>query len=100
MERISESISVHRNIHVFGGILGSTGSESVQAEGIFIVFALIVVVFSAGVELAENQLPVIALFFFVVVDRDPAAAVLDLNGFVKEAGDDDFFSEAFSCFIN
>ena len=64
--------------------MGSAGTESVQSEGVFIVFTLVVVVLSAGVELAENQLPVIALFFFVVVDRDPAAEVLDLNGLSRK----------------
>ena len=70
------------HVHVFRRILRGAGSQTVEAEGIFIVAAVGVFVFAAGVQLAENQLPVIALLDRVPVHGTAAAGVLDLNGLV------------------
>ena len=70
------------HVHVFRRILSGAGSQTVEAEGIFIVAAVGVFVLAAGVQLAENQLPVIALLDRVPVHGTAAAEVLDLDGLV------------------
>ena len=59
-------------------VLGGAGAEAVQAKGILIVFPVLPV-FAAGVHFAEHQLPVVALFLFVVVHGAAPAEILHLH---------------------
>ena len=79
-------VAPDRNVHVLRRILRCTGAETVQAEGVFVILTLVVGIFAAGIQLAENKLPVISLFVSVPVDRTASAEVLDLYGLVGIAG--------------
>ena len=72
-------ITPDRDVHVFRGILRRTGAEAVQAEGILIVSPVRVLVFAAGIQFAEDELPVEALLHRVPVDRASATEVLYLD---------------------
>ena len=53
-------------------------TEPVKTHRIFIVVAVVSVILSAGVKLAENEFPVVTFFLLVIVDRATSAEVLDL----------------------
>jgi len=67
------------HVHIARGILRRARAEAVEAEGVFVVVAVQVVVLAAGVELAVHELPVEALFLGVIVHRAAAAHVLDFD---------------------
>ena len=92
MERVLLAVPPDGDIHVAGGVLGGTGAQAVEAQGILVVVAGEVVVLAAGVQLAVHQLPVVPLLLLVPVHRAAAAHVLHLNGAVQEAGDGDGLS--------
>ena len=73
------------DVHVAAGILGGAGAQAVETQGKLVVFAVFVVIFAAGVQLAEHQLPVEAAFLFVPVHRAATAHVLHLNGEVGKS---------------
>ena len=79
----------HGYIHVAAGVLGGAGAQAVEAQGKLIVFAVFVVIFAAGVELAEYQLPVVAAFLLVPIHRAAPAHVLHLDGEVGKPRDGD-----------
>ena len=83
MERVFLAVAPDGHVHIFRGVLRRAGAETVQTEGVFIVAALCVVVLASGVELAENELPIVALFLRVPRNRTAAALVLDLDGAVR-----------------
>ena len=68
------------HVHIARGILRR--AEAVEAEGVFVVVAVQVVVLAAGVELAVHELPVEALFLGVIVHRAAAAHVLYFDAVV------------------
>ena len=67
------------HIHIARGVLRGAGAEAVEAEGIFVVVAVEIVVLAAGVELAVHKLPVVALFLGVPVHGTAAPVVLHLD---------------------
>ena len=79
-------VAPDRNVHILRRILGRTRAETVQAEGVFVILTLVVGIFAAGIQLAKNKLPVIALFICVPVYRTASAEVLDLYGLIGIAG--------------
>ena len=83
------AVPPHGHVHVPGGVLGGAGAKAVQTQGELVVLAVLVVVFAAGVQLAEHQLPVVPPLFFVPVHRAAAPLILHLNGAVGEAGHGD-----------
>ena len=91
---------MHLHVHVFRGILGGTGAQAVQSQRKLIAFALVGVVFTAGVQLAEDQLPVIAVFFLVKVHRHAAAEVLNLKRSVLITGGDNFITVTLTGFVD
>ena len=92
MEGVFIAVTADGGVEVFGRILRGAGAEAVEAEGEFVVAAGIVLIFAARVELAEDELPVVPALFFVPVDGTAAAEVLDLDGMVGKAGDQDLFA--------
>ena len=70
------------HVHIARGILRRARAEAVEAEGVFIVVAVEVIVLAAGVELAVHELPVEALFLGVIVHRAAAAHVLYFDAVV------------------
>ena len=85
VQAVLEPVAHDGDVHVFRGILRRAGTETVQAERELIVFAGVVLVLAACVQLAEHELPVIALFLFVPFDRDAAAVVGDFDRAVRIA---------------
>ena len=89
------------DLHKFGGILRGAGAEAVEPERIAVGRALVVVVvFAARVQLAVDQLPVVAPLALVVPERDAAAEVLDLQGVVAPDRDDDLAAVAFARLVH
>ena len=89
VEGVLVAVAPDRDVHVLGGVLGRAGAQAVGTEREVVVAALVVVVLSAGVELAEDELPVKALLGRVPIERAAAAVVLDLDGAVAEGGEGD-----------
>ena len=74
---------MHLCIHIFRGILRCAEAQSIQAEGVFIAAVAVVgVIFSAGIKLAENKLPIKLRFIFIIIHRNTAAKILHFNGAV------------------
>ena len=99
MQVVPEAVPADGGVKIFGSILGGAGAKAVEAQRVLIVFPVFAVL-AAGVHLAEHQLPVVALFLFVVVHGTAPAEVLHLHGEVLVAGDDDGVAVAFPCFID
>ena len=89
MQGVFFPVPADGHIHVPGGVLRGAGAETVQSQRVFVVVAAVVVVLSAGVQLAEYQLPVVFLLLLVPVHRAAPALILHLDGAVGEAGDGD-----------
>ena len=100
MQGVFVAVAPHRDVHVLGSVLGSARTQAVGAEREVVVAALVVVVFAAGVELAEYQLPVKALFGRVPVERAAASVVLYLDGAVAEGGKGDELAIALARLVN
>ncbi|MPM41757.1 hypothetical protein SDC9_88416 [bioreactor metagenome] len=100
VERVLFPVPPDRHVHVLGGVLGCAGTQAVQAQGVFVIIAAVVVIFAAGVQFAEYQLPVPALLLFVPVQRTAPAQVLHLNGAVQVPGDGDEGAVALPGLVN
>ena len=100
VERILVPVPADGDVHILGGVLGGTGAQAVQAQGVLIVPAVGVLVLAAGIQLAEHQLPVIALLIGVPVHRAAAAKVLHLNGVILIIGEGDQVAMSLSCLID
>ena len=100
VQRVAEAVVANIRVHVFGGILRGAQTETVQAQRVIVVAAVIVVILAARVHLAEHKLPVVALFALVVIHRDAAAVVFHLNGMVGIARDGDLLAVALARLIN
>ena len=100
VEGVFIAVAADGGVEVFGRILRGAGAEAVEAEGEFVVAAGIVLIFAARVELAEDELPVVPPLFFVPVDGTAAAEVLDLDGMVGKAGDQDLFAVALARLVD
>ena len=70
------------HVHIFRGVLRGARTQPVETERVFVVLALVVFVLAAGVHLAEDQLPVVALLLLVPVHRTAAPEIFHLNGLV------------------
>ena len=88
------------DVHVLRSVLGCAGAQAVGAEREVVVAALVVVVFAAGVELAEDEFPVKALFGRVPVERAAAAVVLYLNRAIAKGGKGDELAVALARLVN
>ena len=95
MKRIQETVPLDLHIHIFGGVLGGAGAQPVQTQRI-----IVGVVLAAGIQLAENQLPVIPLLLLVEIHRHAPPEILHLNGIVLVMGDDDAGTVAGPGFIH
>ena len=92
---------VGRDVHIFRAVLRRAGAESVQTEREGVGgAAAVVVVFAAGVEFAENELPVVPLFFLVVAERNAATEVLDLDRPIEEDRDDNGIAETLARLVD
>ena len=89
VQLILVAVTPYGDVHVLGGVLRGARAQAVGAQREVVVAALVVVVFTARVQLAEHQLPVEALLGGVPVKRAAAAVVLHLNGAVGEGGEGD-----------
>ena len=88
VEGVFEAVPPDGRVKIFAGILGGTGAKAVQAQGVLIVVPISAVL-SAGVQLAEHQLPVVFLLLLIPVHRTAPSLVLHLDGLVQEPGDGD-----------
>ena len=100
MKRVFKTISVYNCIHIFRRILSSTGTKTIKAKAVFIVFACVVAVFSTCIKLAENKLPVEAIFIFIIIYRYSSAKVFNGNRFILIPCYFYFFTIALTSLIN
>ena len=99
VEGVFKAVAPDGGVEELGGILGGAGAQTVQAQRVLVVVALTAVL-AAGVQLAEDQLPVILLLLLVPVHGTAAALVLHLNGVVGKAGDGDEIAVTLTGLIN
>ena len=85
----------------FRGILGGTCPQPVEPQGEFISpHTGIVFILSPGVQFAVDQLPVVAIVFFIVPHGDPSSPVVHLDGMVPVDGDSDGRTISFSRLVH
>ena len=89
MKRVLVTVAPDGDVHVLGSVLRGARSQTVGTQREIVVTALIVVVFSTRVQLAEDELPVEALLRGIPVQRAPATVVFDLDGPIGESSEDD-----------
>ena len=89
VEGVLKSVPVDDGVEIPAGVLGGAGAQAVETQGVLVVVPRAVFILSAGVELAEYQLPVVLLLPLVPVHRAAPAEVLHLDGVVGVAGDGD-----------
>ena len=94
-----ETVAVDIGSHPLAGVLRGTQAQAVQTQAEIIVAAALGV-FAAGVQLTENEVPVPAFLGLVVVHRDAAAEVLDLDDMIRKERDVDAVAVAVAGFIN
>ena len=82
MQAVLFSVAPDGHVHIFRGVLRGARTQTVETERVFVVLALVVFVLAAGVHLAEDQLPVVALLLLVPVHRTAAPEIFHLNGLV------------------
>ena len=99
VEVVVEAIAVDVGGHPLAGVLGGAQAQAVEAQAEIVVAAALGV-FAAGVQLAEDKVPVPAVLSLVVVHRDAAAEVLNLNDVVGVEGDVDAVAMAVTGFID
>lgn len=98
---IAPAVAVHLRIHILRGILRGAEAQAVEAEGVFIAaIAVVGVVFAAGIQLAENELPVEFAFILIVIHRDPTAKILHFNGAVDRTGYHDLVAKALARLVD
>ena len=100
VEGILEIVAVDAGIEILRGVLRGAGAQAVETQGELVVVAGVVVVFAAGVHLAEHQFPVVALLLFVPVHRAAASEILHLDAPVLIAGDDDQIAVPLTGFVD
>ena len=79
VELVLKAVPPDGDVHVAGGVLGGAGTQTVEAQRVFIVVTVEVIILAAGVQLAVHQFPVVALFLFVPVHGTAPAHILHLN---------------------
>ena len=94
------AVAPNRDVHVLGCVLGRARAQAVGTEREVVVAALVVIVFAAGVELAEDELPVKALLGGVPVERAAAAVVLYLDRAIAKGGKGDELAVALARLVN
>ena len=97
---IPKPVPAHLHIHIFRGILGGAGAKPVEPQRKLVALPFIGVVFATGIQLAEDQLPIIPLFLLVVIHRHAASEILYLNGAVLKAGGNDFGAKSLPRLVN
>ena len=85
VQRVLLPVAADSDVHILARVLGGAAAQAVEAERILVIAAVIVAVFAAGIELAEDELPVPALLHRVPVHRAAAAEVLALDTLVEIA---------------
>ena len=100
VEGIALPVPADVHVHVLRGVLGGAEPQAVEAQGVLVALAGVVVILAAGVHLAEHQLPVVALLFGVVVHGDAPAVVLHLDGVVEKPGDSDLLAKALAGLVD
>ena len=94
-----ETVAVDIGSHPLAGVLSGTQTQTVQTETEIIVTAAFGI-FAAGVQLAKDQIPVPALLSLIIIDRNTAAEVLDLDDMIRKERDVDTVAVAVAGFIN
>jgi hypothetical protein len=89
VERVLKPVAPDHGVEILRRILRRAGAEAVEAQRKLVVAARVVVVFAARVELAEDELPVVAALFFIPVHGAAAAEILHLDGAVLVPGHGD-----------
>ncbi len=79
------SVAADRRVHIFRAVLRRACTQTVQTKTELVILSVVVLVFSAGVKLAEDKLPIEASLGGVKFDGHTASAVLILDRLVEIA---------------
>ena len=96
---IMKAIAPDIRLHPLGRILRGAQAKAVQAQRVLVAF-LPGRVFAARVQLAENQLPIVAALLLVPIHRAAASEVLDLDRAVGVARHDYQIAVALARFVD
>ena len=99
IQMVVEAVAVDIGGHPLAGVLGGAQTQTVQTQAEVIVAAALAV-FAAGVQLAEDQLPVPAFLDLIVIYRNAAPEVLDLDDVFGEKGDIDAVAVTVARLVN
>ena len=94
-----EAVAVNVGGHPLARVLGGAQAQTVQTEAEIIVAAALGI-FAAGVQLAKDQIPVPALLSLIIIDRNAAAEVLDLDDMVRKQRDIDAVAMAIARLVD
>ena len=87
--------------HKFRAVLCRAGAKTVQTQRIFVGrVAAVVFVFTAGVKLAVDQIPVPAPLTFVPAKGNTASVVIHHNALIGVDGDLNFVAVSFLCLVH
>jgi len=101
MQGILIPVPIDPSVKELRGILGGTGTQTVEAQGIFVVGSPgTLVILAACVHLAEDQLPVVALLLIVPIHGASSAEVLYLNALICIAGHNDQITVSLTGLVN
>ncbi len=100
LQMVAIAVRVNLCLHILRGILRGAKTESVCAERVLVASAVVGVILSAGIQLAEQELPVILILPAVELDGYTASVVLNLYGLILEAGDGNRIAEALARLVN
>ena len=97
---VAEATCMNLCLHVLGCILCSTETETVETERIFVATAVICIVLTTCIKVAENKLPVVALLTCIVVNRYTSTEVLHLYRFIEKACYDNLLTVTLSRLVD
>ena len=100
VELVLKTVPPDSDVHVTGSILGGAGAKSIQTQGVFVIFSLIIFIFATGIEFAEDKLPVPTLLLLVPIHGTPPPLILHFNTVVEETGYGNQLSMPLSGLVN
>ena len=87
MKGVFEAVPPDGDIHILAGILSSAGAQTIETQSIGI--GTVPIILAAGIQLAEDQLPVISLLLLIPIHRAAPTKVFYLEGAIQEPSNAD-----------
>ena len=100
MQGIQIPVPADLHVKILGSVLSCTGAQAIESKGIFISFPFVGIILSACIQLTENKLPVVPLFAFIKVHRNPAPKVLYFHRMIPVSCNDNTVTCSLSRLVN